>query len=489
MSKLVIDIECSGLLSEMLDYTSFPYKLRTDARLWCVVINNVDTGEIVSAKRDGVTRDWLQEALKDCTLLIGHNIIKFDLPILKLFGVLDYKIGYLNQADTVFEQPVKVVDTLIISRLLNPDRFGGHSLGNWGQKLGEPKIDFRQLLIDRNYIDRYAEKGAEFKIYSPEMLEYCIGDTKTNSILFKELIREADSYTGWAQPAKLENKLADLAVKRENLGFWFDKEAAIKCVADLTEKMQALEDKVNPLLPAKPMNKGELSDFTPPKIQILKDNSLSGNVLRFASRIGGDIISNNGNFFLKFEGNQYQLPHSEPLKTHVKADINDLDHVKMYLIELGWEPTEWRERDLTKNSKKQNIDYDKRVAALNRWAEETLAGKYKVSRLKLLELDESEVLDELKKKLKGKFPVRVPTSPCVRVGVEKELCPSLSALGEQVEFAKDFSLYLTYKHRKASIAGDHQVRGHVAPGGLELGTTWPAVLSCARSSDSAGRVM
>jgi DNA polymerase I-like protein with 3'-5' exonuclease and polymerase domains len=39
------------------------------------------------------------------------------------------------------------------------------------------------------------------------------------------------------------------------------------------------------------------------------------------------------------------------------------------------------------------------------------------------------------------------------VGVSKELCPNLIALGDKVAFAKDFALYLTYKHRKNSIAG------------------------------------
>ena len=41
----------------------------------------------------------------------------------------------------------------------------------------------------------------------------------------------------------------------------------------------------------------------------------------------------------------------------------------------------------------------------------------------------------------------------MRVGVEKELCPNLVKLGDKVDFANDFTLYLTYKHRKSSIAG------------------------------------
>ena len=33
------------------------------------------------------------------------------------------------------------------------------------------------------------------------------------------------------------------------------------------------------------------------------------------------------------------------------------------------------------------------------------------------------------------------------------MCPNLLSLGEKVSFAKDFALFLTYKHRKSSIAG------------------------------------
>lgn len=120
---------------------------------------------------------------------------------------------------------------------------------------------------------------------------------------------------------------------------------------------------------------------------------------------------------------------------------------------IKWEPTEWRERDLTKDTKKQNLPYEKRVATLDRWFAETMRGKYKKERLKILGLSEAKVYATLKSKLRDNKPVRVPTSPVIRVGVEKDLCPNLIELGDKVSFAKDFADYLTYKHRKSSIAG------------------------------------
>ena len=438
--RFVIDIETNNLLSNMLDYSSLPYKLNSDARLWCIVVRDVDTDvveELVSENGSSITKDDLQRILSDCSELIGHNAIKFDLLALKLFGVLDYDIGYLDQSDKLFGKDIKVTDTLVRSRLLNPDRKGGHSLGAWGKVLGDFKGDFH-----------------DFSKYSDSMLEYCIQDTKVTSLIFNKLEKEYQGYIGWKKAEKMENKLADIAVRRETYGFWFDKEKAIACVEDLTEKMQELSDNVNPLLPPKPMTKGTLKKYTPPIKQINKDGSVSAIMAKFAIR--HDAIIEDELFIYK--GMAREIPFTEPLETHEVADISDLDHVKSYLIELGWRPMEMKIRDLTKDSKKQSISYEKRVETLDRWLAQTFdEGKYKDVRLRDLDMGMKVTKEEVRKKLLPKlekdFPVRVPTSPCVRVGVEKELCPNLTKLGDKVAFANDFVLYQTYKHRKSSIAG------------------------------------
>lgn len=456
---LIIDLESSDLLANMLDFSSFPYKLKPDAKLWCVVIRDAYTNEIVASEKKEITKEWMRENLKTCKYLIGHNIIKFDLLVLKLFGVLDYTIGYLNQSDTLFGNDIKVVDTLVISRILNPDRPTGHSLHSWGEKTGTNKIDFRQLCINKGYIDKTSPKGTEFKQYCPEMLTYCIGDTATNKDVFFALIEEIGEYKGWGQAIKMENKLADLAIRRESFGFWFDRDLAIKCVENLTEKMLVLQNKVNPLLPMKPMTKGELKEFTPAPTQFLKNGKPSSHIIKFAERIGAVILENEEEeYFIKFEDKQYQLPCEFPLKTHVEADISNLDHVKSYLIELGWLPSEWTKRDFTKDSKKVSLSYDKRVTAFERWLRETLDGKYTNLRFQIAFIDHKvktieDLENSIKNKLRDDFPVKLPTSPKVRVGIEKELCPKLTELGEKVDFANDFALFLTYKHRKSSIAG------------------------------------
>ena len=440
LGRFVIDIETNSLLSNMLDYSSLPYKLNKDARLWCVVVRDIDTDEVkelVSESGGTITKKDLEGVLEDVKELVGHNAIKFDLLTLKLFGVLDYEIGYLHKPDKVFGKEVKVTDTLVRSRLLNPDRKGGHGLAAWGKVLGDYKGDFH-----------------DFGKFTPEMLSYCIQDTKVTSLIFNKLEKEYQGYVGWKKAEKLENKLADIAIRRETYGFWFDKEKAIACVEELTQLMQDLADNVNPLLPPKPMTKGNLKKFTPPKKQVNQDGSISALMEKFAIR--HDAIIEDDLFIYK--GMAREIPFTEPLETHEVADISDLDHVKGYLIELGWRPMEMKVRDLTKDSKKQTLPYEKRVETLDRWLAQTFdEGKYKEVRLRELNMGMKVTKEMVRKKLLPKlekdFPVRVPTSPCVRVGVEKELCPNLTKLGDKVSFANDFVLYQTYKHRKSSIAG------------------------------------
>ncbi len=448
----VIDIESTSLLSEMLDFSSLPYKMKPEAKLWCIVIRNVGTDEVFRAVKEEITKEWLVETLKDCTHLVAHNGVKFDFIVLKLFGVFEYEIGY-DGKDTLFGRSIKFIDSLILSRLLDPGKFGGHSLEVWGTRTGFEKTDFRGLCIEKGYITKESPRGSEFKQFVPEMVPYCEQDTLVNKVAFVKMFEELLEYNGWARAISIEHKLADLAIRRESFGFFFDKPFALECLKDLTEKIEDLHSKVDPLLPLKPLNKGELTKVTFPKNQLKKDGTPTVALENRFKLLDADYIVDDSGSYCAYKGKLYLLPHHEPLETHRKASIEDLDHVKMYLLHLGWIPLEWKERDLTVDSKKQKLPYEKRIKALTKWLTETFDGKYQKERLEFLGINPNEIFESLSERLKDDWPVRIPTSPCVRVGVEKELCPRLVELGDKVAFAKDFALFLTYRHRKSCIAG------------------------------------
>jgi hypothetical protein len=473
----VLDIESNNLLAGMLDFSSLPYKLNAEASLWTVVIRDLDTGEEWFAEKEDITAEWLETTLEPFYHIIAHNGIKFDNIVLMLFGIMEYKIGWLDQEDTIFGRECKFLDSLILSRLSNPDRFGGHSLKAWGNRIGEAKDDYRKQCIEAGYIDAIDDKGAEFREWNPLMLPYCKQDCKTNASAFKHIMQEYMNYN-WGQSIKQEHILANLGIRRELFGFDFDKDFAVECVTELNGIMDDLANKVEPLLPPKPLGKTHLKSWTPPMTQLKKDNSLGAHMINFLSRVGATCKDDG----FVWEGNFYAIPHTEPLKTEDVAQMKDFDHIKMLLIEdFDWVPTEWANRDLTKDSKKVPIPIEKQIKALDKWWEDTVGGKYTKGRMRELDMKLDTAYEKIKAKLGGKWPARVPTSPKIRVGVEKDLCPNLIELGDKVQFAKDFADWLTYRHRRNSIAG-----GDTSKMNLMEEDPTSGFLSCYREED--GRI-
>ena len=455
-----IDIESNGLLDQLIDFSEFPYKLNSKARLWTVVITDFNTRKSVFAEREGITKEWLKNSLEPYDVIVAHNGHKFDLIALQLFGVLEYKIGWFGENDICFGREVRFFDSLILSRLFDPNRYGGHSLQSWGERVGNYKDDYRQQCIDEGYIEKNSSRGAEFKMFNELLTPYCIQDTLVTLEAFKSLLKEWGQYKNWEASVKQEHILADVSIKREVLGFYFDKELAIENLEKLTELIDEAREKVNPFLPPKPMNKGELRFYTPPKIQLTKGGTPSANMIKFVEKVNGTLkFLGDGEYEFHYEDRAYKVPFTEPIKTHTVASIEDLDHVKETLINnFGWVPTEWRVRDLTKDSKKQNLPLEKRQNTTLRWLKETSEGKFKKLRVEGALKDfkiknPNDISEYLLKAIEKDAPVRIRTSPSIKVGVERELCPNLIKLGDKVAFAKYFADYLTYRNRKSAIAG------------------------------------
>jgi DNA polymerase I len=96
--KLLFDIETNGLPRQGLDH------------IHCVVVKDIDTEEVFrfndTGNSDSITNaiTFLQEA----DVLIGHNIVGFDIPVIQ--GIYPF----FNPKATLF-------DTLILSRMFFPD--------------------------------------------------------------------------------------------------------------------------------------------------------------------------------------------------------------------------------------------------------------------------------------------------------------------------------------------------------------------------------
>jgi hypothetical protein len=334
----------------------------------------------------------------------------------------------------LFGNEVQISDTLLWSKLLNADRLGGHSLAAWGKRL-----------------NNYKEHFEDWNNYSQEMLNYCIQDTNVNKSIYFELTKEQGNHD-WTKAYSLEVKLADLTLKQELFGFDFNVDQAEKNIKELTELMQVIAAKVDPLLPPKLMPKSEYSFYVPPKIKFKKDGSISSHFSKFLEKVGAKLEGS----FISYDGNLYPVTEDTPLKTTTKATVEDIDVVKAYLLNLGWSPTEVKERDLTKNTDKTVKNYAQVIEAIDRYVKQTETSLFKELRLSFLETTEKNLRSFLLSKVdkqKGIRPIYVPTTPKLSVGLEKEICPNLVALGEKAAFVQDVVHYYTYRHRKNSIAG------------------------------------
>ena len=101
MKQIVFDIEANGL---------------KPTKVWVIVACDLSNQETVVFSGD--TLQDFNAYIKDAEV-IGHNIIGYDVPVLERLLGTDFS-------------SCKITDTLVLSRLTNPSREGGHSLDNWG---------------------------------------------------------------------------------------------------------------------------------------------------------------------------------------------------------------------------------------------------------------------------------------------------------------------------------------------------------------------
>lgn len=192
-----------------------------------VVTKDIDTGEVLTWKAATGLSDYLSKA----TLLIGHNIISFDAPILNRIWKTKIRLS-------------QVFDTLIASRLLDPSREQGHSLEAWGNTLGVQKIDYKavwQWLMDR----RQEYDGECFdQPHHPLMEHYCIRDVEVCAKLYHKLSNELHEKQFSQDSIDLEHKVAAIIAEQERNGFKLDTVYATCLLTDIKGKMAGIYEQM-----------------------------------------------------------------------------------------------------------------------------------------------------------------------------------------------------------------------------------------------------
>jgi len=194
-----------------------------------VVTKDIDTGEVNVWK----AASNLVEYLKDTTLIVAHNGISFDFPILNRLWSTKIRLS-------------QVYDTLIASRLLNPSIENGHSLDAWGNRMGKSKkVDYRRIwlwLMDKK---EEAYSGECFDVPHMGLLEYyCIRDVEVTCNLYKHLTDEFNTKDFSQESLDLEHKVASIIAEQERAGFKLDLPYTTCLLADIKGKMAGIYEQM-----------------------------------------------------------------------------------------------------------------------------------------------------------------------------------------------------------------------------------------------------
>ena len=213
------------------------------------------------------------------TKWIAHNGVGFDNKVVeKLWG---YKIPLS-----------KTVDTLVLSRLFDPTRKGGHRLEDWGKRLGEYKGEFN-----------------DWSQYSEEMKEYCKQDVKVTELVYQELMKEGAKFS--QSSINLEHQIHAIMCEQEVNGFELDTDLAEEIYTTCLAETNRIEAEIKEFM---------VPIAVPVKEVILKhkkDGSIFANQLLEGCNVQGD--------YTKIMWEEFNL--ASPTQINKRLD------------KLGWKPT------------------------------------------------------------------------------------------------------------------------------------------------------
>ena len=284
MKYIVTDIETNGLLEDV-------------SKFWCAWAYDSESEHYDPFTNLHEYVEYLERKVKDGYKLVGHNFIKYDIPVIKK----------LMGRDLEFDPWSCVLDTLVLSRLiytqikdidmglmksgkLPKKLFGSYSLKAWGYRLGDLK-------------GTYGEQEDAWDHYSEDMLKYCKQDVAVTLKLYKLLTKKPYPETA----VELEHRIAWVMAKQERNGFVFDKEGAVRLYGELVSKREILSSKLIESFGSWEVYKGD-------KVY-KRDNAKRG------IKAG--------------------VPY--PIYETVTFNPNSREHIAKVLMDRGWHPEEYTE--------------------------------------------------------------------------------------------------------------------------------------------------
>lgn len=297
MRVCIGDLETDGLLD-------------TVTTIWCGVFKDIQTNEIWKFTPDSIGN--MLEFLNTIDVLIMHNGINFDWPVLEKL----YRYKYKG----------KKMDTLIMSRLLNPKRLvpfncpkkdiGPHSVEAWGYRVGRGKLEHE-----------------DWSRFSEEMLQRCSEDVEIQCLIFKELEKEYKGYN-WKNAFNLSFKLFSYLQKQEEYGWLVDREYMDVCLHQLNHLISRIDRALETHLPL--------------IVEVLEDKKGGEyNYIKKPFLISGEYSKSVKVWYDKCSIDKSLCCVSGPFSriNFRKVDLDSSNETKEYLLASGWEPKAWNTND------------------------------------------------------------------------------------------------------------------------------------------------
>ena len=291
--RYVFDIETNGFYPEV-------------DKVWMLVMINPDTNEVKQyVSKDGSINSSIKDGLEELNTadeLIGHNIIGYDIPVLK------YLTGWVPKDNQ------RVIDTWILSQTNQYKRDHKHGLEGWGGKLGYPKLNFEA-----------------FDQYSDEMLTYCIRDVELNVKVYKHLAEEAVKIIRknplYRRGLEIEMEFAKIESDIRVKGWKFDMAKAQSLLTEINNKLEAIEAVLEPRIGMQCVKVDKADEYKEPAWR--KDGCYTVATVKHFN-----LPQEDGRTNRTIEGPYCRVSFEQ-------GKVGSIEVVKAWLYSLGWVPDEW----------------------------------------------------------------------------------------------------------------------------------------------------
>ena len=209
----ILDLECDNLLNKV-------------TKIHCIVMKDINTNEVFTNLNVCI------EKIKTAKMLIGHNIIAFDIPVIeKILKIkTDAELFDTLVACRLIYAHIKEIDFKLMHNGFPKNLIGSQSLKAWGHRLKEHK----------------GEKPQSWETFTPEMLIYCEQDVHVTHKLYNKILTKEYS----EEALNLEHEVQILCTQMMANGIGFDTKEAQKLYSSLSGEREQLSLELQKVFPA-----------------------------------------------------------------------------------------------------------------------------------------------------------------------------------------------------------------------------------------------